>query len=318
MEADGGHDHAVRIRAFEFLTEQTARHGDVLPWSALSTGFAFDGVRVPLIGQQGIFKPAVLQIPLSIRTAALRDDRDSPYDDGLDAQGLLNYRYRGTDIAHRDNVGLRLAMERRAPLVYLFGVILGQYMPVWPVFVVGDDPADLCFKVTVDDHRMRFDERLADPVAEIRRSYITVLAVQRLHQARFRERVLAAYRDTCAICRLRHRELLEAAHILPDGHPQGEPIVSNGLALRKLHHAAFDAYIVGIRPDHVIEVRRDVLEEIDGPMLRHGLQAIAGTVLQLPRVSWWRGLESGALMRSGDAASEPILNGPLLPACSGS
>jgi hypothetical protein len=35
-------------------------------------------------------------------------------------------------------------------------------------------------------------------------------------------------------------ELLDAAHILPDGHPKGEPVVPNGLALCKLHHAAFD------------------------------------------------------------------------------
>jgi hypothetical protein len=59
--------------------------------------------------------------------------------------------------------------------------------------------------------------------------------------------VLRAYRDCCAVCRLRHEELLDAAHILPDGHPRGEPVVRNGLALCKLHHAAFDRHILGIR-----------------------------------------------------------------------
>jgi putative restriction endonuclease len=47
-------------------------------------------------------------------------------------------------------------------------------------------------------------------------------------------------------------------------------------------HAAFDRYVLGIRPDLVIEVRRDVLEEIDGPMLRYGLQEIAGQKLHVP------------------------------------
>jgi putative restriction endonuclease len=112
---------------------------------------------------------------------------------------------------------------------------------------------------------------------------VTTLTMRRLHQATFRERVLNAYRETCAICRLHHRELLEAAHIVPDGHPHGDPIVPNGLALCKLHHAAFDAYLVGVRPDCVIEVRRDILDETDGPMLRHGLQEIAGKVIHLPR-----------------------------------
>jgi putative restriction endonuclease len=94
---------------------------------------------------------------------------------------------------------------------------------------------------------------------------------------------MVAYRNRCAICRLAHPELLDAAHILPDGHPRGDPIVPNGVALCKLHHAAFDRHILGIRPDCVIEIRRDILEEVDGPMLRHGLQEVAGAVLNVPR-----------------------------------
>ena len=279
-------DRQVRLRAFDFLSEQTELHGEVLQWSILSSGFVFDGKRVPLIGPQGIFKPAVLpEMPISIATVPVREEQQRSYDDGIDEQGLLNYRYRGTDPRHRDNVGLRLAMQRRAPLIYLFGVVKGEYMPVWPVFVVGDDPSALTFKVTIDDRQIGLQSTgvATDQVAEARRGYVTVLTLRRLHQRTFSERVLNAYRSTCAICRLRHRELLDAAHILPDGHPRGEPIVPNGLALCKLHHAAFDASILGVRPDYVIEVRRDILEEIDGPMLRHGLQEIAGQPIHLPR-----------------------------------
>lgn len=38
------------------------------------------------------------------------------------------------------------------------------------------------------------------------------------------------------------------------------------------HHGAFDARILGIRPDLVVQIRRDLLDEIDGPMLEHGLK----------------------------------------------
>lgn len=275
-------DREVRLEAFRFLTEQTMLHGEVLPWAVLSAGFTFGNERVPLIGPQGIFKPKVLpELPLSIATAPVRHGEPRPYDDGLDEHGLLNYRYRGTDPRHRDNVGLRLAMQRRTPLIYLFGVTKGEYMPVWPVFVVGDDPSDLCFKVAIEDRQIDPADlpAIPDSVVEARRSYLTTLTVRRLHQKTFSERVLRAYRESCAICRLRHRELLDAAHILPDGHPRGEPVVPNGLALCKLHHAAFDRHILGIRPDFIIEVRRDILEETDGPMLRHGLQGVAGTQL---------------------------------------
>jgi putative restriction endonuclease len=104
-----------------------------------------------------------------------------------------------------------------------------------------------------------------------------------LHQKSFRLRVLRAYRERCAICRLGHQELLQAAHILPDGHPRGVPIVPNGLTLCTLHHAAFDCHVMGVSPDLHVEVRTDVLQEKDGPMLLHGLQGFHGArVAHLP------------------------------------
>jgi putative restriction endonuclease len=40
---------------------------------------------------------------------------------------------------------------------------------------------------------------------------------------------------------------------------------------------------MGISPDYEIEVREDILEETDGPILLHGLQQIQGQVLHTPR-----------------------------------
>ena len=51
------------------------------------------------------------------------------------------------------------------------------------------------------------------------------------------------------LCKLRHAELLDAAHIIADANDEGLPIVPNGLALCKIHHAAFDKNIIGISPD---------------------------------------------------------------------
>jgi putative restriction endonuclease len=77
--------------------------------------------------------------------------------------------------------------------------------------------------------------------------------------------------------------LLDAAHILPDGHPRGEPWVSNGLSLCKIHHAAYDQNILGIDGALKIKIRADILIEKDGPMLRHGLQELEGkTLLVVP------------------------------------
>jgi len=276
-------DQRVRLAAFRFLEEQTLVHGDVLPRSVLAEGFVFEGRRVPLIGPQGIFRPAVLpDMPISITTVPPKQGAPPPYDDQLRPDGLLSYRYRGTDPDHPDNVGLRLALRRRAPLVYHYGIVPGRYLSIWPVYIVGDDPAHLTFTVAVDDARLA-GEVLPEWGDEVRRSYVARVTLQRLHQHSFRERVLRAYREQCAVCRLRHAELLEAAHILPDRHPLGEPTVPNGLALCKLHHAAFDRHILGVRPDLVIQIRRDILEEVDGPMLLHGLQQMHGSRLHVPR-----------------------------------
>jgi putative restriction endonuclease len=282
---DRGLDESVRNAAFSFLAEQTRLHGEVLPRDLLAAGFTFQGERVPLLGPPGIFKPRLLQIPLSITTVPAVEGRDRPYADELTADKLLIYKYRGTDPQHVDNVGLRRAMERRLPLVYFHGVVPGLYLAAWPVFVVRDDPATLSFTVAVDSHEV-LAERVAEGaslVAEGRRQYVTQMVQRRLHQEGFRWRVLRAYRECCAVCRLRHAELLDAAHILPDGHPKGEPIVPNGLALCKLHHAAFDTHLLGVRPDLVIQLRRDILEEADGPMLQYGLQGFHGKLLHAPR-----------------------------------
>jgi len=275
-------DARIRSAAFAFLAEQTRLHGEVLSRDLLAAGFTFRGGRVPLLGPPGIFKPRLLQIPLSITTAPPAEGKEPPYADELTADGLLIYKYRGTDPSHVDNVGLRRAMERRVPLVYFRGVIPGLYLAAWPAFVERDDPGTLSFTVAVDSHESLAQRAGASLGAESRRLYVTQMVQRRLHQEAFRWRVLRAYRECCAVCRLRHAELLDAAHILPDGHPRGEPVVPNGLALCKLHHAAFDSHLLGVRPDLVIQLRRDILDEADGPMLQYGLQGFHGKVLHAP------------------------------------
>lgn len=281
---DRSHDSRVRAAAFEWLRGQVGIHGDVLPWSLLLRGLDFEGGRVPLLSQQGIFKPAVLQVPLSIRTSP-----EGPYHDAFRRDGLLEYSYRGTDPSHRDNRGLRMALEERLPLVYFHRMVPGRYLATWPVFIVADHPERLAFSVAVDDAtRLSWSpdtEWVGSEDPAPRREYITTLARRRLHQRAFRERVLDAYRHQCSLCRLKHDELLDAAHIIPDSDPEGEPVVSNGLALCQLHHAAFDRFFIGVRPDYVIEVRSDLLDEEDGPTLKHAIQGLHGQPITVPRAS---------------------------------
>lgn len=270
----------IRLAVFAWLEEQSALYEDVLPWSLLQHGFFYRGQKISLVGQQGIWKPKVFEsVPISIRTSY-----QGHYADGMTEDGLLHYKYRGTDPNHHENAGLRRAMIEGVPLVYFHGLATGKYVAAWPVYIVGDDPAGLTFTVAVDDkHHIQSVPSVSEEAALARRRYITASFRVRLHQRAFRVRVLEAYRSQCAFCRLRHAELLDAAHIIPDSDLGGEPVVNNGLSLCKIHHAAYDRHFIGVTPDYQIVVRDDLLQEIDGPMLRHGIQGIHSQRLLLPK-----------------------------------
>jgi putative restriction endonuclease len=278
---DESGDLRVRVAAFSWLGDQIERHPDGLPRRLLERGFTFDGQRVPLVGPQGIFKPKICGLPLSITSIP-----DGPYPDAM-VGPLLRYAYRGTDPRHPDNAGLRAAMRLRTPLALFYRLRPGLYICARPVFVVGDDPSRLSFQIAVDDigqlPASDSGSAAAEDRAAIRREYVTASFRRRLHQQAFREQVLDAYRNQCSMCRLRHRELLDAAHIVADSEDEGEPVVTNGLALCKLHHAAFDGFFLTIRPDYRIEVRPSILQESDGPMLLVGLKQVHGQMIEVPR-----------------------------------
>ena len=272
-------DDQIRLAAFNWLNKQVIIHGDSLPRSILTEGFPYSGQRIRLMGPQGIWKPQQMDLPISITTVI-----DGPYDDRSDSKGFLKYKYRGDNPNHRDNMGLREVLRLRKPLIYFFNIFPGKYLATYPVFVVNDNPSHLSFTVAVDD----ISYFLADPIEETeaetaRRSYITQTVLYRAHQRQFRERVIAAYWSQCALCRLKHVELLDAAHIIGDLEDHGDPVVQNGLSLCKIHHAAFDSNLIGVSPDYTIEVRKDILLERDGPMLQYGFQQLHDKRIILPR-----------------------------------
>ena len=274
-------DADFRSAAFSWLSEQAAQYGYVIPRGILQAGFVHRGEPITFMGQPGIWKPRVLDLPLSITSVPT-----GPYEDSFTEEGFLAYRYRGTDPQHRDNIGLRELCRTRTPLIYFHGVARGRYMPVWPVFILEDHPHELCCMVAIESAyglsppEGSLDVIGSDSIIGIRQ-YITRETRRRLHQTAFRERVLDAY-SGCSLCRLRHRNLLDAAHIVPDSEPRGDPIVPNGLCLCKIHHAAYDNDLIGITPDYTVHVRPDVREETDGPMLLHGLQELHESRVVLP------------------------------------
>ena len=76
--------------------------------------------------------------------------------------------------------------------------------------------------------------------------------------------------------------MLDAAHIVADKDEQlGQPVVPNGIPLSKIHHAAFDAHLIGIDPDYRLHVSERLLGRNDGPMLE-ALKRLNGGTIHLP------------------------------------
>jgi putative restriction endonuclease len=281
-------DWRLRLAAFDALSKLRDVGGGLVRLRDLEDGFTFEGQRIPFVNaRRGIWRPSVLGshgAALSVVTTPPKPGKTPPYDDQVGSDdGWFAYKYEGDDSGLWTNRAVRRAMETHRPLIYLYGQAPGLYDPIFPCYVRRDDPAGLTFCLEADVGASRpvlSAEEFGETAA--RRAYATTTVKKRLHQRRFRELVVAAYRERCAVCRLRHPELLDGAHILPDRDERGRPEVPNGLSLCKIHHGAFDAEILGIDPDYRIHIRRDVLEEHDGPMLRHGLQEMDRQPIVLP------------------------------------
>jgi putative restriction endonuclease len=259
-------DDGLRSSCFASLDVLSAQYGEDVPYpGALDAGFPFRGRRVPFLSRyKGIHRAAAQDGPaaLSINTSA-----SSPYDDEEVPDGFL-YAYRAGSIDQPDNRALRAAHSLGVPLVYFVATRPGWYKPLYPCYVVNDD--SLARRVLVAPGRMvgPLDERDPTPFNDpLERRYGVRDARVRLHQARFRGRVLVAYSSKCTICRLKEGRLLDAAHIVGDLEERGDPHVENGLSLCSIHHRAFDQNLVGVAPDYRVHVSQRLLEDEDGPML---------------------------------------------------
>lgn len=279
-------DAALRSAAFAHVHRLSTIY-EHLTAAELSPGFEFQGERIPLINpQRGIFKPRQMRHLLSIKTVYPRPGGRVWYDDQKDVHRQIfggdetvDYAFMGRDPDAADNRWLREAMETQTPVVYFLGIAPGRYQAILPTFIVGWDSsslkAQLAFAAT-DQPVTGFSEAAPE------RRYALRTVKQRLHQATFREAVITAYNGRCAVSGLPEQRLIDAAHIVDDQHEElGQPIVPNGIPLSKIHHAAFDAYLIGIDADYSIHVSERLLSQNDGPMLE-ALKNLRGATIKLP------------------------------------
>jgi putative restriction endonuclease len=281
-------DWVMRAAAFRQVRrlQETRDH---LSASDLSAGFQFEGARIPLVNpQRGIFKPRQMEALLSIKTVFPKagakvwyDDQRNVHEQIYDGEETIDYSFMGTDANAADNRWLREAMERQVPIIYFLGVSPGRYQAVVPAFITGWDSKSAKAQVAFSDPASRTLPKPPSDAAE--RRYTLRLVKQRVHQAAFRDAVIAAYKGRCALSGMPESLLLDAAHIMSDGDEEfGQPIVQNGIPLSKIHHAAFDAHLIGVDPDFRVHVSERLLEQHDGPLLE-SMKSLHQGMLHLPQ-----------------------------------
>jgi putative restriction endonuclease len=291
----------IRLDAIQYV--RTLRDRWVAVPAAELRNFVTDGRHVHLKGQQGIFKPAEMSDPLSITSTI-----DSSYADETSVQGsrvLYDFAPRSRE---HENDGLKRCAEAELPLIYFLQTKRKpnpEYIVFAPVFVVGWDDGTRRFlvelaeqsviaaeKPTAREMELPALESLRRPEAlfdakPLTKSYVPTTVQRRLHQARFRNDVLAVYSERCAVCVLRVRPLLDAAHVVADREPTPQIVINEGLALCATHHRAFDANI--IRYDSTYMIRVELPERAPvGDGERSMLLAFDGKLMSLPSDSrWW-------------------------------
>ena len=272
-------DEQIRSAAFLRMRELEGRYGGAIPWNEITTPITIASEPVLMGGRaRGIFRPRQMSRgALSIKTTVPRTGRTRRYEDIASDQGFFEYRFMGEDPNHADNRALRESWEDRTPLIYLHGVAPALYQAIWPVFITHWDAKNLTAHAVPGESI----SSTAVPASEDLRRYAVIQAKQRLHQAVFRQVVLDAYGNRCAISGLPEPRLLVAAHIIPDRDRRGQPEVPNGIAMSVLHHTAYDANLMGIDADGKLYINRELLEIHDGPMLK-SLQNVQGGKMTKP------------------------------------
>lgn len=281
-------DLRILLSAFESVRWLVRVFGDDIPWSEIAAGFDFEDQKVLLANKtRGIFKPRQMNRgAISIKTTEPRLGRTNIYDDHETEEGSFRYSLQEGDPKGNGNKHLWESMEQKTPFIYFHAVAPARYKAIWPCYVSNIYADQMYCEVVVGETLVGGTSNPSVVVYPDLKAPMRAYAVRearvRLHQATFRVNVLTAYKNKCALSGLPVPELLEAAHITPDSEVHSSTEVSNGIAMTRLHHRAYDANFIGITPDLRIAVGDRLKEKSDGPILS-ALKDLDGKKIAIPK-----------------------------------
>lgn len=273
--------------AFNRVKELESLFGDTIPAAEIRKGFRIDGESILLENQvKGIFKPRQMKKGvLSIKTTKPRDGLVNIYSDQLKDDGFYHYSLQTGNPRTGSNQYLWQSKELCQPFIYFHAVAPAVYKALWPCFIKEIFPEKGYSVVSVGKvsqskrNDREFEYTIAD---EIESRYLVRESNFRLHQASFRHNVLKAYQNKCSITGLPIPKLIEAAHIISDKEIGPMQTVSNGIALSRLHHKAYDSHMLGIDPDYKIHLGREFERLERSDVISNYFIIYKGTKISIP------------------------------------
>lgn len=280
-------DLEMRLAAAGTLARLAHIYRDAVPWGEVVKGFPFRGDRILFANRAvGIFKPKQMDRVLSIRTVVPRAGKGVQYSDQKtdgSANGMWVYDMRDLDPAHHQNQWLKTAWREGLPLIYLRGLAPAVYLPQFPVYVMDWDADAGQVRVALG-LECTSQQDLVEPALRGRAlfRYTYGCMQKRVSMARFRIDVLAAYKDTCALSGLVQPQLVDAVPITQGGSG-GRLDVTEGLCMSRLHHAAFDANLLGIDPDGRVHLSERLDTYANEALYPRNLMSVAGRRILMPK-----------------------------------
>jgi putative restriction endonuclease len=172
-------------------------------------------------------------------------------------------------------------MERQCPLIWFWGIASDIYLPIYPIYLIEEEPHLRQFVVGIDQQSSKFRALLLTQDPILLREYAAQVTKERFHDPIFREKVLFAYSFICAVCDAQSAYPLEVAQIVPNSE-EGQMDITNSIAMCKVHHAAYDMDILGIDTENRIAYRNDVRSETWDSLLKRSLGFSEGRQIKLP------------------------------------
>ena len=132
------------------------------------------------------------------------------------------------------------------------------------------------------EEEREFLDSAQSEIASARR-YDLVETMRAYRESQFRPAVLQAYAYKCAVCGC-DLKLVDAAHIVPVSHPKSTDEVTNGIALCRLHHGAFDNALLGVQSDYRIILNPKTVSRLREIHLDTGLEEFESRLPERIRV----------------------------------